>query len=885
MANTVFRAERSAKPRRVGKLGGARFKKSPGPKSGRKGKNEVAGPRSKLALMAIAAAAAIPILLFASILALHTIGQERAGVEDELWQADRDALREIDSLLGRHIAALQTISAFIDRSDSDVGELYTLAADILRDQYDWTGVRLIDAVTYRWITASAIASQELLPVEAKNVERVVRSGRPMATITPKEAAGEDISIIVSIPVRRDGRVAYVLAAGLNPEIFSETLRRSSIPSGWTAAAIDPNFIIAARNRSQKEFVGTAITPSLRAEIENAAENFFYSQNKEGQTVYTLFTKSPVSDWVVAIGAPAALIQKPLFLSSAIIIGSGGAATLIAAIMAVWLIRSFSQRQEVEYRLSQVASQNEAERRLVEIAHNLPGIIYRCVLRPDGTITYPFVSDDVTHHLGLRPDRLNQPLSFEELTRVLRTDPGGGWHETLERSARTLTPHVVEGSFAAAEGGIRWVRGLGRPHRGQDGAIVWDGVALDITEEKRRELLLREQAETLDTINGINAEIAGELDLERVVRVVTDAVTRLAQGEFAALFYRRADDDRDLPLRYEISGTLKDAFAGMPLGRDTEIFRPTIVGDEVVRLDDVSTDPRYGSDAPFYGIPPGHPSIRSYLSVPVISRSTEIVGTIVLGHRSPGRFDERTEKIVIGIAAQAAIALENARLYQQAQTEIQQRERTQKQQALLLSELDHRVRNTLAVAQSLALSTFAKGEQLETYRNRIRALAHAHGLLAETQWRGANLSTLIEMELAPYKQHDEGERVSITGPEIYLEAETAQTLVLVIHELATNAAKYGALSTSGGRIEVSWDVDNGDKTELLLRWTELSNAKPNVTLHRGFGHQLIERGVEYNLGGNVWLDFGADGFRCEIRVPLSQGGLGGTLPPADDDQSN
>ena len=525
------------------------------------------------------------------------------------------------------------------------------------------------------------------------------------------------------------------------------------------------------------------------------------------------------------------------------------------------------------------------RRLVEIAHNLPGIIYRCVLRPDGTITYPFVSDDVTHHLGLRPDRLNQPLSFEELTRVLRTDPGGGWHETLERSARTLTPHVVEGSFAAAEGGIRWVRGLGRPHRGQDGAIVWDGVALDITEEKRRELLLREQAETLDTINGINAEIAGELDLERVVRVVTDAVTRLAQGEFAALFYRRADDDRDLPLRYEISGTLKDAFAGMPLGRDTEIFRPTIVGDEVVRLDDVSTDPRYGSDAPFYGIPPGHPSIRSYLSVPVISRSTEIVGTIVLGHRSPGRFDERTEKIVIGIAAQAAIALENARLYQQAQTEIQQRERTQKQQALLLSELDHRVRNTLAVAQSLALSTFAKGEQLETYRNRIRALAHAHGLLAETQWRGANLSTLIEMELAPYKQHDEGERVSITGPEIYLEAETAQTLVLVIHELATNAAKYGALSTSGGRIEVSWDVDNGDRTELHLRWTELSNAKPNVTLHRGFGHQLIERGVEYNLGGNVWLDFGADGFRCEIRVPLSQGGLGGTLPPADDDQSN
>lgn len=826
--------------------------------------------RPRLALIAIAAAAAVPILLFALVLMFQTVAREREAVEDALWRASRDALTEIDKLVARHAAALLAVSSFLEESPGDFGALYTRAAALLRQHYAWHSIRLVDAASGAVLIEVAGPGGPPAPAPAREeVQRVARTGRASAVMQTGAAPAVLSPVVVRVPVWRDGKVAYVLAAGLDPAPFSEILLRSRIPPDWTAAAIDSNFVIAGRSRAREQFLGTPVTPSLRAEIERATENYFYSLNKEGERVYTLFTRSPLSGWTVAIGAPAAVIERPLFWSGVSVIGAGGAAVVIAGVLAVVLVRNFERRQAAEQRLMALAAETEAERRLSEIARNLPGMIYRRVLHPDGRISYPFMSDGVARLIGRPAEDFRAPMDFAELARRFVPDDRAEWEAEARRSARELTPYQVEGSFTR-KGEVRWLRSLALPHRRADGAVVWDGVALDVTEEKQREQLLREQAEVLDTLQGINAEIAGELDLDRVVRIVAEAAARLSGAEFAALFYRRRDPDRPTRLAFEMAGPLRAAFADMPVPRDTEIFRPSFVGGQVIRLDDVTQDPRYGANPPYHGVPPGHPPVRSYLSVPVISRSGKVAGGLFLGHGTPGMFSERSERILQGIATQAAIALDNARLYQAAQQEIRERRRAEEQQSLLMAELDHRVRNILAVVQSLALSTLPRGAALDAFRGRLGALAHAHGLLAATQWQGADLGRLAEAELAPYAQTGDGGRLALDGEAVMLRPSAAQTLVLAIHELTTNAVKYGALSAPGGHVGIAWRTFQEDgKPWLRIDWTEAGGPPAAPPSRSGFGHSLIARGVAYGLSGRTEFAFPPDGFRCRIEFPQEQ----------------
>jgi GAF domain-containing protein len=167
-------------------------------------------------------------------------------------------------------------------------------------------------------------------------------------------------------------------------------------------------------------------------------------------------------------------------------------------------------------------------------------------------------------------------------------------------------------------------------------------------------------------------------------------------------------------------------------RNTAVFAPTFRGEGVVRSDDITKDPRYGRNAPYRGMPEGHLPVRSYLAVPVVGRSGEVAGGLFFGHPEPAVFGELAEQLLVGIAAQAAVALENAELYRAARHEIEERRRAEKTQALLLAELNHRVKNTLAVVGSVAWASFADTRTLaegrEALTARLVALARAHDLL-------------------------------------------------------------------------------------------------------------------------------------------------------------
>ncbi|MCJ2018960.1 histidine kinase [Methylobacterium sp. E-065] len=205
-------------------------------------------------------------------------------------------------------------------------------------------------------------------------------------------------------------------------------------------------------------------------------------------------------------------------------------------------------------------------------------------------------------------------------------------------------------------------------------------------------------------------------------------------------------------------------------------------------------------------------------------------------------------------------------------EIRRGHALQERQVTMLHELNHRVKNTLATVQSLARQSAKGGEgQAVQLEARILSLSKTHDLLTREDWSGATLNEVLENELSPYRAGCD--HIVLDGPEVALPPRHVLALGMTVHELTTNAAKYGALSTADGRVEVSWRVDRSETGAAWLRLTWRESGGPAVAppARRGFGTRLIAGGVGRELAGDVDLDFDVDGLRCRIDVPLAEVG--------------
>ncbi|PZQ59502.1 MAG: histidine kinase [Phenylobacterium zucineum] len=199
-------------------------------------------------------------------------------------------------------------------------------------------------------------------------------------------------------------------------------------------------------------------------------------------------------------------------------------------------------------------------------------------------------------------------------------------------------------------------------------------------------------------------------------------------------------------------------------------------------------------------------------------------------------------------------------------DITERVLAERQQKLLLDELNHRVKNSLATVQAIAFQTLRSTPEpqhfREAFESRLLALAATHDLLTATSWRGAAMRDLLLAELRPYAP----DQYQLSGPEVELAPRETLALGLVLHELATNAAKYGALSAPGGCVRVVWSLFEG---RLDVEWREQDGPYVPPPTHRGFGSRLIERTLKEQLGGSARLDFGPGGLVCHIRLPLQE----------------
>ena len=516
--------------------------------------------------------------------------------------------------------------------------------------------------------------------------------------------------------------------------------------------------------------------------------------------------------------------------------------------------------------------------------------------------------------------------------------------------------------------------------------------VDISALKTAQRALREQKQRLKILNRVARTVSSDLDLERIVQTVTDVASEVSGAKFGAFFYKIGENGSATYTLCALSGAARESFGTFGLPRKTTLFEPTANGFGPIRCDDIRGDPRYDGIARHFVPPEAHLPITSYLAVPVVSKTGQIQGGLFLGHDEVGVFTQETEDIVLGIAAHAAIAIDNAQLLRKAQIEavqrgraeldlrrfaaiiessddavvsknldgvisswnsgaerlfgytaveaigrpvtmlmppervdeepgiiarirrgeriehydtvrrrkdgspidisltvspikdasgtiigaskiardITERKHAEQRQQLLVGEVKHRIKNLLATVQAIARQTLkgAPAEEREAFIARLMALANAQDLLTLERWNRAAVHDVVDRALRPFEAKHNARFLTKGSKDVWVDAQRASLLTMALHELATNAVKYGALSNGYGVVSLSWEVTGEEDAESVrLTWRELGGPLVVPPERKGFGSFLIERALQGSGGGGARLDFNPNGVICSLEVAL------------------
>jgi PAS domain S-box-containing protein len=395
--------------------------------------------------------------------------------------------------------------------------------------------------------------------------------------------------------------------------------------------------------------------------------------------------------------------------------------------------------------------------------------------------------------------------------VLYPDDVEAFETAFFEAFRDRRPFSAEVRVIARDGRIRWLRCEGVPRLDDAHAFLgYTGCNIDITDAKDHEAALRESR-------------------EEFAAIFNQASIGLAEGDLKGRLLRVNDRFCDIvgrpPEELQTLG-MRDITHPEDAKRHATLFRRAVETGEPFEL-----EKRY---------------IRPNGSIVWVHDSLTIV------RDAQGR----------GRSALAAV------------TDITERKRLEEHRELLVNELNHRVKNTLATVQSVATQTLrnarSPGQAREDLEERLIALSRAHDVLTRENWEGASIEEIIAGAVEAYRQRGEG-RFSIKGPDVRLPPRTALALAMATQELVTNAVKYGALSNETGQVRITWLIDRSEKpARLELRWQEIGGPLVKPPDRRGFGSRLVERSLAQDLGGEVKIEFAPTGVVCTVKAPLNLG---------------
>jgi len=394
------------------------------------------------------------------------------------------------------------------------------------------------------------------------------------------------------------------------------------------------------------------------------------------------------------------------------------------------------------------------------------------------------------------------------------------------------------------------------------------IARDISERKAQEELLKRQTRRLATLYRVSRILPRDLDLDRIVQSVVDVGTELSGAKFGAFLYNAIGEDGENRELCAYSGVPVSAYSQIDAPWNSSLLALALDGDEIIRSDDIRNDPRHAQSAPDFGMSEGLLPVTSYLAVPVVASNGTVLGGLFFGHDELGVFQEETESLIAAIALQAAVAIDNARLHRATEAEIAQRRRAERTNEFLINEIKHRVKNTLGTVQAIAVQTFrnAPPEERNAFIARLHALAGAHDLLTQREWGHIALSEMTARALSPFVDKKQS-RIASSGADVDLSPNRALLIAMVLHELGTNAVKYGALSNDVGTVELAWGVAEKNGTRMLrLDWSEQGGPEVARPRHKGFGSRMIDHAIRGEQGVAEFA-YAPQGLRCHVEIAI------------------
>jgi PAS domain S-box-containing protein len=504
--------------------------------------------------------------------------------------------------------------------------------------------------------------------------------------------------------------------------------------------------------------------------------------------------------------------------------------------------------------------------------------------------------------------------------------GAGWHDMVDPSVLPAVLHRWEASLVSgdpfemefplrgADGRYRWFLTRASAVRNAAGAVArWFGTNTDVDQVKRVEQALREESHVLELLNSTGSALASQRDLRSLLQTATDAATGIAGARFGAFFYHGKDSTKSLYTLYTLSGAVSSDAESFAEANPTALFGPSLRGHGVIRSGDVCADNRFGGEPGQWRFPAGHPAVRSYLSMPVVARSGEALGTMFFGHPEADVFTERTERIVGGIAAQAAVAIDNARLYEAAQHSAEERkvlleserlaraeaERTSQMKDEFLATLSHELRTPLSAILGWA-QVLRRGSRdpsdlqrgLQTIERNARAQAQLIEDLLDMS-RITSGKVLLDMQnVAPAPFIDaaidtvrpaaDAKNIRIEkiyAPDVGTIAGDPARLQQVIWNLLSNAIKFtpggGAvtieLGQQAGQVQITVrDTGAGIRPEFITHVFERFRQADASTTRRhgglGLGLSIVKHLIEQH-GGTVRAESPGEGLGASFTIEL------------------
>jgi PAS domain S-box-containing protein len=564
---------------------------------------------------------------------------------------------------------------------------------------------------------------------------------------------------------------------------------------------------------------------------------------------------------------------------------------------------------------------DREERLRMLADNLPnGMVYQAIREPTGQVRFTYVSQAAERLHGLDPEAVVADAALLD-AQVLEE-----FRPTLERvrreAGRTGRLFSLELPMRVPSGEVRWFQRVSAPRTLPSGQVVWDGVELDVTDRRRAE----ESNAHLAAIVASSGDAIISASLEGVIQAWNPAAEAIfgysaAEAIGRPVWMLMPDGEARDPARYFARVRRGEIlrFEGTRLRKDGTAFAAwitlapmrsqsgAVVGfsaiasdvterrrsekqirfqahlldsvEEAVVATDLDGRVVYwnGFAEKLYGWSPDEALGRNVLELTSASDPSKAEHTMALlrqGGRWSGEFTGRRRD---GSTFPGQVS--DAPVYEHGELvgivgisyDITERKRWEEHQRLLLNELNHRVKNTLATVQSIASQSLRHASSFEGARtaieSRLVALSRAHDVLTRENWEAAGIHDIVAQAVQPFRSHGEN-RITFLGPAARVAPRTALALAMALQELATNAVKYGALSNDAGEVGIRWRVDRSSaRATLHLTWEETGGPPVAAPTRQGFGTRLIERSLAQDLNGEVRIAFAPGGVTCTIAAPL------------------